>query len=143
MKNRKIRRCTMNKKNIKRIIVSVVVCAIIVGIIGGALSIVKKNRENNITATVKPVSYLYIDPEAWGSVDSTYGVVSTEYTQSVYVDSTKNISEIYVKEGDKVKIGDKLLSYDKTLLELQEQSAKITVQKDEIAVKKRKPLFRN
>lgn len=128
----------MNKKQIKNIVVGVVVCAIIVGIIGGALAVVKKNRTNSLTAEVKQVSTLAVDPDMWSDSSTSYATVSTEYTQSVYADSSKNISEIYVKEGDSVKIGDKLLSYDKTLLELQEQSAKITVQKDEIAVNRKK-----
>ena len=128
----------MNKKQIKNIVVGVVVCAIIVGIIGGALAVVKKNRTNSLTAEVKQVSMLAVDPDMWSDSSTSYATVSTEYTQSVYADSSKNISEIYVKEGDSVKIGDKLLSYDKTLLELQEQSAKITVQKDEIAVNRKK-----
>lgn len=128
----------MNKKQIKNIVVGVVVCAIIVGIIGGALAVVKNNRTNSLTAKVNQVSTLAVDPDMWGDSSTSYATVSTEYTQSVYADSSKNISEIYVKEGDNVKIGDKLLSYDKTLLELQEQSAKITVQKDEIAVDRKK-----
>lgn len=52
-------------------------------------------------------------------VESRYmGVVESQETTSVTKDSNKTIKEIYVKEGDSVKKGDELFSYDTTDMEL-------------------------
>ena len=54
----------------------------------------------------------------WGSETSSSGTITSKANQEVHLDSNNVINQVYVKEGDKVKVGDKLLSYDTTLLEL-------------------------
>ena len=47
---------------------------------------------------------------------------------------TQKITKYYVHEGDTVKVGDPILSYDTTLTDLQLERARISVQKLEIAL---------
>ncbi len=50
---------------------------------------------------------------------SSYGNVTSGLTQEVPYDETLSITEIYVKEGDTVRIGDPLVAYDTSLLALE------------------------
>ncbi len=52
-------------------------------------------------------------------VESRYmGVVESQETKSINKDANKTVKEVYVKEGDVVKEGDELFSYDTTDMEL-------------------------
>ena len=53
--------------------------------------------------------YEYIDVTA---VNYYAGVVEPEETSEIYKDSERTVKDIYVKEGDSVKKGDKLFAYD-------------------------------
>lgn len=60
------------------------------------------------------------------------GRVTAENLQSVYASSTQTITEVFVSEGDEVKKGDPLLSYDTTLTEIQLERKRIAVQQAEL-----------
>ena len=69
----------------------------------------------------------------WGDTSETEGMVRTDKMQSVYVSTTQIVTETFVKEGQQVKAGDKLLAFDTTLsdieLELQLKSAQDELKK--------------
>ncbi|MDO5785759.1 MAG: efflux RND transporter periplasmic adaptor subunit [Eubacteriales bacterium] len=56
------------------------------------------------------------------------GVVESSKTQKISKDSSKKISEIRVKEGDMVKKGDVLFTYDKTTLQMSVDTASLEVE---------------
>lgn len=56
------------------------------------------------------------------------GVVESSRTQKISKDSSKKISEIRVKEGDMVKKGDVLFTYDKTTLQMSVDTASLEVE---------------
>ena len=56
------------------------------------------------------------------------GVVESSKTQRISRDGTKKISEIRVKEGDMVKKGDVLFTYDKTSLQISVDTANLEVE---------------
>ena len=68
------------------------------------------------------------------SNDSVYGTVVSDVNQQVYIPDDKVINEVYVAQGDEVKIGDKLLSYDTTLLELDLELQELTVQEIDLEI---------
>ncbi len=76
---------------------------------------------------------MYYDDQA-----SFEGRVTAENLQSVYASSTQTITEIFVSEGDEVKKGDPLLSYDTTLTEIQLERKRIAVQQAELDLKNAK-----
>ena len=63
----------------------------------------------------------------WYSTDTLTGTVVSADEQSVDLDTSMDLKEVFVQEGDEVKVGDKLLEYDSTLLELQEEAKELTL----------------
>ena len=94
---------------------------------GGGYGIYRYIKANAQPVEVTKVAYL--NTGWWGNEStSTYGMVTSNATQEVNLDGEQLVKEIYVKEGEKVKIGDKLLSFDTTLLELNLESEKLNKQ---------------
>ncbi len=115
-------------KKSKKIKTAVIVAAAVTGVAGGSVAGVNYIRKNNSKSVeVLPVSALNVGNMSMSSDDSTSGTVVSNVSQNVRIPDGKVIDQVYVKEGDKVKIGDKLLSYDTTLLELDQELQEITV----------------
>ena len=62
----------------------------------------------------------------------TQGKVTTDRIQSVYVTSTQEITEINVHEGQRVSVGDPLLSFDTTLTDLELERQDIAVRRTQL-----------
>ena len=77
-------------------------------------------------AYVQPVGELM--GSALSGVNRYSGVVESSKMQKISKDSTKKISEIRVKEGDMVKKGDVLFTYDKTSLQMSVDTASLEVE---------------
>lgn len=106
----------------------VLVCvgtAVVIG--GGGYGIYRYVKASGDPVEVTKVAYL--NSGWWGNESTaTYGMITSNATQEVNLDGEELVNKIYVKEGDKVKIGDKLLSFDTTLLELDLESEKLNKQ---------------
>lgn len=63
------------------------------------------------------------------------GMVTADNLQSVYPSDTQTVTEIFVTEGQTVRIGDPLLSYDTTLTDIQLERKRIDVQQAELDLK--------
>ena len=96
----------MKKKNVMIITAAVLVCAITITGIARAV------RGGGSAVDVTQVSYL--NSGWWDEGTSTSGYVTANASQDVYLESDSVVEKVYVKKGDKVKIGDTLLEYDKT-----------------------------
>ena len=57
--------------------------------------------------------------EFWGDAQESYGSVTTDRIQTVFLSYTQIVTEIRVQEGDSVKKGDVLMCFDTTLSELE------------------------
>lgn len=110
------------KKTALIIAIIVAVCAAIWGII---VAINSFKRESVKVFTVSDIAMT----DYWGDTSETYGTVSTDNLQKVLVSDSQTISNIYVKEGQSVSKGDKLLAYDTTLSELDVEKATIELNK--------------
>ena len=117
----------MKKKNVMIILAVVLVCAI------GITGIARAVRGGGSAVEVTQVSYL--NNGWWGDSKTSGGYVTANASQEVYLDSDKIVEKVYVKEGDKVKIGDTLLEYDKTLLELDMEEQQLDKQIKELELK--------
>lgn len=94
-------------------------------LIGGGYGIYRIIKANGEPVEVTKVAYL--NSGWWGNESTaTYGVITSNATQEIHLDDDQLVKKVYVKEGDKVKIGDKLLSYDTTLLKLELESEKLS-----------------
>lgn len=102
----------MKKKTGKIILIVVIIAAAAAGGISGGLYY----RNENLTAEV--VSVADMNYGYWGDEVYSYGQVTNDYSQTVYVSREDTIAEVYVEEGQQVQEGDKLLAYDTTVSEL-------------------------
>lgn len=67
---------------------------------------------------VQVISMQELSSGGMGGTTSMSAMVSSDVAQNIYVTKNQKIQEIYVKEGQEVKVGDPLISYDMTLANL-------------------------
>lgn len=120
------------KKRIRNVIILLLVLAVLGGGVTVGVRYFLKNSGQSVE--VYPVSQLNGADWINYSNDSVYGTVVSDVSQQVYVPEDKVIKDVYVTQGDEVKIGDKLLSYDTTLLELDLELQELTVQEIELEI---------
>ena len=106
----------MSKKKI-----IIIVCCVIAAL-GLALGIFffirKKGLVKKSDTLVYVESVRSITGVSLGNSSRFMGIVESQESKSVQKDSDKSVKEVYVKEGDIVKKGDKLFSYDTSEMEL-------------------------
>jgi len=120
-----------NRKSKKRLIaISVTAVLVVAAAVGIWLFIQYKNDSK--TVEVIPVSQ--VADSYWGDQSSSSGMIISDYVQELYPSSDKVISEIFVAEGDQVHIGDPLLQYDKTKLELDLEAKEIALKQADLNI---------
>lgn len=119
-------------KNKKRLIVISILIVLAAALVVG-LWLFWQYREDQKTVEVVPVTQ--ISDGYWGDQSSSSGMVISDYVQELYPDTSKVISEIFVQEGDAVRIGTPLLQYDKETLELDVQAKEVAVKKADLNLK--------
>lgn len=77
---------------------------------------------------VYPFEYVGMT-EYWGDTQESYGPVTTDKIQTVYLTETQTVTEILVKAGDTVKKGDLLMTFDTTLSDLALERKRLDVEK--------------
>ena len=77
---------------------------------------------------VYPFQYIGMT-EYWGDSQESYGPVTTDKIQTVYLTDTQTVTEILVQAGDTVKKGDLLMSFDTTLSDLELERKRLDVEK--------------
>ena len=112
----------MKKKSWIIIIISLVV--VLAGIAGGIWGY-KTYRSNTNEVSVQPVSYL--NWGYWGDTESSYGMVTNDSSQEIYLSDSMKIAKIYVKKGDKVEVGDPLMAYDTSELSVNIERKKLEI----------------
>ena len=105
-------------KVVKRIIVGVLIAALASAGIYTGLMHVKESKVTEVPVT--SVSNLMTD---WYSETTLDGTITTNVAQNVNMDKDMIIEKIYVSQGDDVKKGDNLISFD---LKLQKQEQDLT-----------------
>ena len=108
----------MKKRTV--VLIGLLVTALVGGGVYGAYRLVAGNGS---PVTVTPVAYL--NTGSWDYSMPSYGTITANATQEVYLSSDQTIANINVQEGDRVSVGDVLMSYDTTMLELELESAQL------------------
>ncbi len=122
---------SMQKKAKKRLILSSAAIVLAAGLgVGGWLFWQYRNDQK--TVEVQPVSYL--STSYWGDTAQSSGAITSDYIQELYPDSSKTITDVFVTEGQEVSIGDPLLQYDKTKLELDVEAKDVAIKETELKI---------
>ncbi len=73
--------------------------------------------------------------EFWGDNQESYGPVTTDKIQTIFLSETQTVTEVAVKNGDEVKKGDLLFSFDTTLDSLSLERKRLEVEKVKLQIK--------
>ena len=125
------RKLNKRKKLLLTAVSLVVVCAVGVGIWFGV------SRSKADPVLVYPFQFLGMT-EYWGDNRETYGPVTTDKIQTVFLSDTQTVTEVLVKEGDTVKKGDVLLRFDTTLSDLALERKRLDVEKVKLQLEEAK-----
>lgn len=101
---------------LKKVIIVVLSISLVCGAIGGGIYAYKAYQKKNLVAEVIPVSSL--NWGYYGEAETSYGMVTNDDAQEIYLEDSNDVEEVYVEEGDEVKEGDKLFKYDTTEIEI-------------------------
>ena len=118
---------------VKTVIISVVVSASLVAGVGyGAYYAIRGKAKPVEVVPVANVNQYY----GWGDEDgnTVYGTITSQVAQTVSLNQDYQVADIYVQEGQKVKEGEALFSYDMTLPELELEMAKLNLQTQELTM---------
>ncbi|MBE7017524.1 MAG: HlyD family efflux transporter periplasmic adaptor subunit [Ruminococcaceae bacterium] len=109
----------------------VVAAAIALGAAAGAFVYLPKLNAESV--------YVYSLAEGLSGMSDYYegsgessGQITTDKVQPVYISATQTITEIMVEEGQQVKKGDVLLTYDTTLSDIELQRKWLSVEQDKV-----------
>ena len=112
--------------NKKKILISVISIVLVLSLGLGIWYVAVQNTADPVG--VYPFQYLGMT-EYWGDNQESYGPVTTDKIQTVYLSETQTVTEILVSEGDEVKKGDLLMTFDTTLSDLALERKRLDVEK--------------
>lgn len=110
----------------KKILISVICVAAVAALGIGAWFLIQRSQKE----PVKVFSFQFLGmTEYWGDSMESYGFVRADGVQAVYLSETQTVTSVLVQEGDTVKKGDVLLTYDTTLSDLELERKRLGVEK--------------
>lgn len=109
----------------KKVVAVIVGVSVAFGAVAGGIYGYKSYQDKNLVVEVQPVSY--INWGYWGDSATSYGMVTNDSSQEIYLSDTMKIKEIYVEEGDVVQEGDPLLAYDTAQVNLEIERKKLDI----------------
>ena len=115
-------------KTLKKVILGVVIAAAVIGAVWGILTVLRTARRKPVN--VYPVES-FMTTNEWGNSSQSSGTVTTDKLQKIYLSESQTVSQVYVTEGQTVRKGDKLLSYDTTLTSLELERARIDLERQQ------------
>lgn len=111
----------------KKIIIGVLIAALIAGGTAGGAVYYRKSHQSEISVvSVDSVASQYYTDDT--SLD---GNIATSAIQNVSIDKDMIVKDVYVSKGDSVKKGDKLVSFDMTLVQMELKIAKLKQEQQE------------
>ena len=119
-------------KSLKKALLVVGIIAAVCAAVWGGLTLARNAQRGDIN--VYAVSDFSMS-DYWGDTGNTSGTVSTDKLQKLFISQNQTVKEIYVTEGQSVKKGDRLLSYDTTLSQAEVDRAEIQLERMQLNAK--------
>lgn len=109
-------------KKLKKAIIAAACVVGVCGAVWGGLTIARNAQRGDVN--VYAVNECAMT-DYWGDTSNTSGMVTTDKLQKIYISQSQTVKKVWVKEGDSVKKGTVLVSYDSTLTQATVERAKI------------------
>lgn len=109
-------------KRLKKTLIIVACVAAGCGAVWGGLTIARNAQRGDVN--VYAVNDFAMT-DYWGDSSNTSGTVTTDKLQKIFISQSQTVTKVWVKEGDEVRKGDPLVSYDSTLTEATVEKAKV------------------
>ena len=109
-------------KKLKKCIIAAACVVGVCGAVWGGLTIARNAQRGDVN--VYAVNECAMT-DYWGDTSNTSGMVTTDKLQKIYISQSQTVKKVWVKEGDSVKKGTVLVSYDSTLTQATVERAKI------------------
>lgn len=109
----------------KKVIAITVGLVVACGAVGGGIYGYKSYQQGQLIAEVQPVSY--INMGYWGDTETSYGMVTNDSVQEIYLKDSKTVKEVLVQEGDTVAVGDPLVRYDTAEVHIEIERKKLEI----------------
>lgn len=119
---------------IKKIIAGIVSVALVVGATVGSIYGYKIYQDKKTVIGVVPVSD--INMGYYEDQETSYGMVTNDSAQEIYLDSNNQVEEVYVKVGDEVTIGEPLFKYDtrQAEIDIRRKALEISTMENDLAI---------
>ena len=121
----------MENRRRKRILI-IAAAAVALAAVGAAVWFMLSGKNGGSSVYVMPVSS--VAQFGAGSSARYSGVVEPQETVEFRRDSSKTIRETYVQEGDEVKKGDKLFTYDMDSVKLQISQKELDIRREQASI---------
>lgn len=118
----------------KRLLIILLSVVLVAGILLGVLFYLRAHRDPIGVYEVSNFSMT----EYWGDNNESSGPVFADRMQDIYLSDTQTVTEILVQEGQQVRKGDKLMTFDTTLSEIALSRSEIKVQQLQLDLERAK-----
>ena len=115
----------------KKVIVPICILLIVCLVGGGVFAAL---QVQNSKKTVDVVSVNMVSTYAYEGYSSSSGRITSDVSQTVYLESEATIKDVYVQEGDTVTEGMPLMQYDTELMELDIETKRLDIQTLELNI---------
>ena len=119
----------MSNPKKRKLILILLITVLVAGLGLGTWYLLSHRNTEPINAY--PFQYLGMT-EYWGDSQESYGPVTTDKVQTIYLSETQIVTEVLVSEGDTVQKGDLLMTFDTTLSDLALERERLEVEKQKL-----------